>query len=146
MARICWAAGIKRRTVVVENANLQEVAIDCISCRSEGKVGVSRIRLKNETEARAATGGSLVHSGDGLLDVGARPALDPLQPVVGKANELNLTPRCGPVVSGFVHLKTLGRVQLTLSEVASPDAGIPPLNHAEVTPRMTRITRMRNGS
>ena len=24
-------------------------------------------------------------------------------------------------------------VQLTLSEVASPDAGIPPLNHAEVT-------------
>ncbi len=38
-------------------------------------------------------------------------------------------------------------VQLTLSEIASPDAGIPPLNYAEVAhPRMTRITRMRKGS
>lgn len=37
-------------------------------------------------------------------------------------------------------------VQLTLSGVASPDVGIPPLDYAEVGPRITRISRMRKGS
>ena len=88
---------LERRTLVVENANLRGLPIYSIPGRGDGRVIVSRIRPANETVVRAATGGTRVQTGDTLLAVGTRPALDQFQLVVGRASSEDLRQAPGPV-------------------------------------------------
>lgn len=88
---------IERRTLVLENANLRGIPIDSIPGRGGGKVIVSRIRRANETGVRAATGSTMVQTGDTLLAVGTHRALDQFQLVVGRASDEDLRQAPGPV-------------------------------------------------
>ncbi len=88
---------IERRTLVVQNSNLHGIAINAVPGRGEGKVIVSRIRRANESVVRAVTGSTQVQTGDTLLAVGTRPALDQFQLVVGRASDEDLRQVPGPV-------------------------------------------------
>ena len=66
-----------------------------------------------------------------LADSNAVSVLRSFVPVRGQTPEL--TRESGSNSQDPVTVPSACGVQLTLSGVASPDAGIPPLNHAEVT-------------
>lgn len=79
-----------RRTLVVENANLDGLAIRNVPSLAETGVTVSRIRRANAPEVCAATGPTILHVGDSILAVGSTHGLDQFQRVVGRASDENL--------------------------------------------------------
>ena len=89
---------LERRTLVVDNPNLEGVAIENIPGRAETGVAVSRIRRARETEVRAATGGTVIGAGDCLLAVGTRARLDQFQRVVGRQGDEDLRQAPGDVI------------------------------------------------
>jgi len=81
---------LERRSLVVENLNLDGVAIRDIPGREETGVAISRIRSAGSPEVRAATGATTVRHGDTLLAVGTARSLDQFQRVVGRRSEEDL--------------------------------------------------------
>src|SRR5246500_3231625 len=67
------AEPLERRCLVVENPNLEGVAVDAIPSRLETGVTVSRIRSHGETEVRVATAGGVPRKGGRVVVGGARP-------------------------------------------------------------------------
>jgi putative transport protein len=81
---------LERRTLVVENRNLEGVAIGDVPGSVESSVVVSRIRRAGSVDISTATRETLLHVGDTILGVGTSQGLDKFQRVVGRSSEENL--------------------------------------------------------
>jgi putative transport protein len=108
---------LETRTLIVENPNLDDVAVEAIPLRAETGVIVSRYRPAGESEVRAAVGGTRLHTGDSIMVVGRRAMLDQFQCLVGRqgGDDLrfapgNVTERTIVVTRGNVLGKTIGEL------------------------------------
>lgn len=81
---------LMRRTLVVENPNLQGLAIREVPGLSESGVVISRIAHQGESVATAATRTTPLQVGDRILAVGVERGLDHIQRVVGRSSNENL--------------------------------------------------------
>jgi putative transport protein len=88
---------LERRTLVVENPNLQGIAIGDVPGLIESGVVVSRIRRAGEETVCAATSAAKLGVGDTLFAVGTRQGLDRFQRAVGRALQENLADLDSPV-------------------------------------------------
>jgi putative transport protein len=88
---------LQRRTLVVENRNLQDVAIGDVPGSVESGVIVSRIRRAGEVDVSTATRQTQLHLGDSILVVGSPHGLDQFERVVGRSSEENLLESAGEV-------------------------------------------------
>jgi putative transport protein len=110
---------LERRTLVVENQNLQGIAIRQVPGLAESGVVVTRISRKDDAEVRIATRETLLQSGDRLLVVGSVGGLDHFQRVVGRPSNENLFELPGAlakrqivVTNPKVHGSTVGELNL----------------------------------
>lgn len=81
---------LTRRTLVVDNPNLEGLPIREVPGLAESGVVISRIAHRGESTAAAATRATELHVGDRLLAVGVERGLDHIQRVVGRASNENL--------------------------------------------------------
>jgi putative transport protein len=88
---------LERRTLVVENRNLQGVAIGDVPGLVESGVVVSRIRCAGESDVSTATRETQLHVGDSILVVGTPRGLGQFERVVGRSSEENLLEAAGSV-------------------------------------------------
>jgi putative transport protein len=88
---------LERRTLVVENANLQGVAIGDVPGLVESEVVVSRIRRAAEADVFPATRETELHTGDIILVVGTPGGLRQFERVVGRASPEDLIETAGSV-------------------------------------------------
>lgn len=87
-----------RRTLVVENPNLEGVRLDAIPGRIESKVTISRVR-HGDAATVAATNATVIHAGDRILVVGTRAGIERFCRVVGREVDEDLLLADGDVVS-----------------------------------------------
>jgi putative transport protein len=90
---------LERRCLIVENPNLEGVAVEAIPSHLETAVTISRIRRGGETEVRLATGDTILKNDDRIVAVGTRPMLDRFQQVVGRRSDEDLLQAPGYVTS-----------------------------------------------
>lgn len=88
---------VERRTLVVENRNLDGLPIGEVPGLVESGVVISRVRHAGETDTITATGQAILHVGDQLHTVGSARGLDRFQRVIGRSSEENLLSEDGPV-------------------------------------------------
>lgn len=88
---------LERRTLVVENPNLEGVPAGEVPGLVESGVIVSRIRRAGEETSVVATGRVPLHVGDCLHVVGTTRGLDRFQQIVGRASDENLLALDGPI-------------------------------------------------
>ncbi|MFO0828077.1 MAG: putative transporter [Phycisphaerales bacterium] len=88
---------VQRRTLVIDNPNLEGCAIADIPALNELGVRVSRLRRANEREVRAASPKEQLHRGDQILAVGTARALNQCQWIVGSASSEDLLQAPGSV-------------------------------------------------
>jgi putative transport protein len=88
---------LERRTIVVENRNLQGVAVGDVPGLIESGVVVSRIRCAGEADVSTATRETLLHVGDTILVVGTLRGLGQFERVVGRVSAENLLEASGSV-------------------------------------------------
>ena len=108
---------MERRCLIVENPNLEGVAVEAIPGRLETGVTVSRIRSEGETEIRVATAGTILRNADRIVAVGTRPMLDRFQQVVGSRSEEDLLQSPGDVTSSTVILTSNRALGKTIKEL-----------------------------
>jgi putative transport protein len=109
---------LENRTLIVDNSNLAGVAIEAIPARLETGVTIPRHRRASESEARAATGRTVLQTGDAISVVGTRAALDQFERVVGRRSDEDLRQAPGSVAWRRIvvtHKVALGR---TIAELA----------------------------
>jgi putative transport protein len=106
-----------RRTLVVENRNLDGVAVSEVPGLTESGVVVSRLRHANEKEAATATRAMLLQLGDRLLAVGTAHGLDHFQRVVGSASDEDLIAASGAITSRRVIVTNAAVLGRTVSEL-----------------------------
>lgn len=82
------AEPLERRTLIVENHNLEGLALESVPGRVEAKVTISRIRHGDET--RVATDETILHVGDRLAVVGTVVGLAHFERVVGRRTDEDL--------------------------------------------------------
>jgi putative transport protein len=90
---------VERRTLIVENSNLEDVQVEAIPGRREMGVTVSRIRRADQAEVRLAAGGTVLKKGDRIVAVGAGAMLDQFERVVGRRSDEDLLQAPGGVTS-----------------------------------------------
>lgn len=88
---------VERRTLVVENRNLDGLPIGEVPGLVESGVVISRVRHAGETDTITATGQAILHVGDQLHTVGSARGLDRFQRVIGRSSDENLLSDDGPV-------------------------------------------------
>jgi putative transport protein len=88
---------LERRTLVVENRNLQGVAIGDVPGLAGSGVVASRIRCAGEADVSTATRETQLHVGDTILVVGTPHGLDQFERVVGSTSDENLLETAGSV-------------------------------------------------
>jgi putative transport protein len=88
---------LERRTLVIENPNLQHVALGDVPGLLESGVVVSRIRQSGETDVSTATRDTILKLGDCILAVGTAGGLRQFERVVGRASQDNLMETTGSV-------------------------------------------------
>jgi putative transport protein len=93
------AEPVERRTLIVENSNLEGVQVEAIPGRREMGVTVSRIRPADQPEVRLAAGGTVLKKGDRIVAVGAGAMLDQFEWVVGRRTDEDLLQAPGSVTS-----------------------------------------------
>lgn len=93
------AEPLERRTLIVENSNLEGVQVEAIPGRREMAVTVSRIRRADEAEVLLAAGGTVLKKGDRIVAVGTGAMLDRFQQVVGRRSDEDLLQAPGGVTS-----------------------------------------------
>ena len=96
------AEPLERRTLIVENPNLEGVEVEAIPGRLETGVTVSRIRRPGEAEAQLATGRTVLKSADHIVAVGTSTMLDRFQRIVGRRSDEDLLQAPGAVTSRAV--------------------------------------------
>ncbi len=90
---------LERMNLVIENANLENLAIGDVPGRREISVVVSRIRRKEASEVQTATDQTILHRGDIILAVGSRKNLEKFRVIVGRESDVNLAKAPGRVVT-----------------------------------------------
>jgi putative transport protein len=113
-------APLERMNLVVENPNVENLAIGDIPGR-EGGVVVSRIKRCGAAQVETATEQTVLRKGDIILAVGARRALEQFRVVIGREADINLVKAPGHVTSRKVvvtHQEVLGK---TLEELDLDD-------------------------
>ena len=95
---------LARRTLVVENPNLEGVALSLIPGLRESGVVVSRIRHTQDRSVSIATGKTVLHIGDTLLAIGSAGGLDQFERVIGRLSHENLLAASSAVSSRRVVL------------------------------------------
>jgi putative transport protein len=93
------AEPVERRTLIVENSNLEGVQVEAIPGRREMGVTVSRIRRADEAEVLLAADGTVLKKGDRIVAVGTGAMLDRFQQVVGRRSDEDLLQAPGGVTS-----------------------------------------------
>ena len=93
------AEPLERRTLIVENPNLEGVAVEAIPGRQETGVTVSRIRRAGEDQVRLAGGATVLKNGDRIVAVGTDAMLDRFQQVVGRRSDEDLLQAPGGLTS-----------------------------------------------
>jgi putative transport protein len=88
---------LERRTLVIENPNLQHVAIGDVPGLVESGVVVSRIRRGGETDVSTATRDTILGLNDCILAVGTAAGLRQFERVVGRTSQENLIETSGSV-------------------------------------------------
>jgi putative transport protein len=126
------AEPLERRTLIVENPNLEGVAVEAIPGRQETGVTVSRIRRADEDEVRLAAGATVLKNGDRIVAVGTGAMLDRFQQVVGRRSDEDLLQAPGGVTSVRVVVTSKRALGKTVREL-----GLDHLYGVVVT-RMTR--------
>jgi putative transport protein len=96
------AEPLERRTLIVENPNLEGVELEAIPGRRETGVTVSRIRRAGEAEVHLAAGGTVLKNGDRIVAVGTGAMLDRFQQVVGRRSDEDLLQAPGDLTSSRV--------------------------------------------
>lgn len=123
---------IGRRTLVVQNPNLDGVAVRHIPSRQETGVTVTRIQHAGEAAVRAGTADTILHVGDRLLAVGTERMLDQFQRVVGQRSDQDLMQATGDVKFRRVVVTNKGVLGKTVAQL-----GLDHL-HGVVVSRVTR--------
>jgi putative transport protein len=103
---------LERRTLVVENSNLQGVKIGDVPGLGESGVVVSRIRYAGSADVVTATRRTILNPGDHILVVGTSRGLDQFERVVGRSNSENLIEVAGPITYRRIvatNVATLGK-------------------------------------
>jgi putative transport protein len=126
------AEPLERRTLIVENPNLEGVEVEAIPDRREAGVSVSRIRRAGEAEVHLAAGGTILKNGDHIVAVGTGAMLDRFQQVVGRRSDEDLLQAPGDVASLRVVVTNKGALGKTVREL-----GLDQLFGVVIT-RMTR--------
>ena len=134
---------LERMNLVVENPNLQNVAIGDVPGREVGVV-VSRIKRAGAAEVETATEQTVLHRGDIILAVGTRRALEKYRVVIGKVSDVNLAKAPGRVISRKIvvtHKEVLGKSldELDLDDVH--EVAVTRINRADI--EMTAIPALR---
>jgi putative transport protein len=93
------AEPVERRTLIVENSNLEGVQVEAIPGRREMGVTVSRIRRTEQAEVRLAAGDTVLKKGDRIVAVGDGAMLDQFERVVGRRTDEDLLQAPGGVTS-----------------------------------------------
>jgi putative transport protein len=93
------AEPLERRTLIVENPNLEGLEVEAIPAGRETGVTVSRIRRAGEAEVRLAAANTVLKSGDRIVAVGTGAMLDRFQQVVGRRSDENLFQAPGGVTT-----------------------------------------------
>lgn len=109
---------VERMTLLVDNPNLEGLAIGRIPGRRETGVVVSRIQRSGDDEAKAVTEETPVRVGDHLLAVGTRENLSQFARVVGKPSNLNLRRAPGPVAVRRLAVTRRAVLGKTIQELA----------------------------
>jgi len=111
-------AALERMNLLIENPNLENLAIANLPGRRETGVIISRIQRAGESEVRTATEQTVLRRGDIILAVGPRQSLERFRAIVGRESEVNLMQTPGQVASWRIVVtrkEVLGR---TLGELA----------------------------
>ena len=87
---------LQRRALVIDNPNLEGITVDDVPGGEAGVV-ISRIKRRGAADVQAATGSTLLHTGDTILAVGTQRNLDHYQRVVGHATDEDLLQAPGAV-------------------------------------------------
>ena len=108
---------VERRTLIVENSNLEGVQVEAIPGRREMGVTVSRIRRADQAEVRLAAGGTVLKKGDRIVAVGAGAMLDQFERVVGGRTDEDLLQASGDVTSLPVVVTSKSALGKSVSEL-----------------------------
>jgi putative transport protein len=123
---------LERRTLIVDNPNLEGLAVEAIPGRLEMGVTVSRIRRGDEAEVRLATSGTVLKRADRIVAVGTGAMLDQFQRGVGRRSDEDLLQAPGSITSQAVVVTSNRAFGKTVAEL-----GLDHL-HGVVTTRVTR--------
>ena len=109
---------LETRTLVVENPNLANVAVEAIPSRAETGVIVSRYRRAGERDVRAAVASTRFQPGDFIAVVGARAMLDQFQRVAGRQSDEDLRFAPGNVAEREIVVTNKDALGKTIGELA----------------------------
>jgi len=123
---------LERRTLIVENPNLEGLAVEAIPGRLETGITVSRIRHGGEAEVRLATSGTVLKKADRIVAVGTGAMLDQFQRIVGRRSDEDLLQAPGGITSQGVVVTSKRVLGKTVTEL-----GLEPL-HGVIITRVTR--------
>lgn len=90
---------LARRSLLIENRNLQGIAIHDLPGLRESGVVISRIRRAGDADASPARSDVVLHTGDCVLAVGTERGLDQMQLVLGRASDAALLMATSTVAS-----------------------------------------------
>jgi putative transport protein len=123
---------LERRTLIVDNPNLEGLAVEAIPGQLGMGVTVSRIRRGDEGEVCLATSGTVLKRADRIVAVGTGAVLDQFQRVVGRRSHEDLLQAPGSITSQAVVVTSNRALGKTVAEL-----GLDHL-HGVVTTRVTR--------
>jgi putative transport protein len=123
---------IMRRTLVIENPEVEGLAIAAVPGLEETCVVLSRLRRRGDAQVEIATGKTVLRQGDHILAVGTDANLDQCQHLLGQASSENLLTAPGPV--------TYRRVVVTNSKLLGKSVQELGLEHLYGVV-VTRVTR-----
>jgi putative transport protein len=108
---------LQRRTLVVDNRNLEGVAIRDLPGSLDSGVVVSRIRSAGDADVRTATRDTHLHIGDSILAVGTLRSLDQFERVVGRPSDEELIAVPGAVTHRRIVVTNVDVLGKTIEEL-----------------------------
>ncbi|MCK6459752.1 MAG: putative transporter [Planctomycetes bacterium] len=90
---------LERRSLLVENRNLDGLRIGEVPGRVEARVVISRIRHEGRADVERVTGATVLRLGDTLLAIGTAKGLEQFARVVGRVVDADLLSSAGPLTS-----------------------------------------------
>ncbi len=111
----------QRATILVENPNLEGVALGKVPGLGNGDTVVSRIRRRDETETGVAAADTILHVGDTLLVVGSPQQVERAVLAIGSRSSEDLRKAPGPVASRRVLVTHRDMIGKTIAQSGIAD-------------------------